>query len=82
MIAKKKNLRDSQNKRNEKKKRWLNPLQTNFLLKKKGGGGIFSLFERLFIFLYMKISFFKNKYNQKYIEIIGWARSTSATLRS
>jgi hypothetical protein len=71
----------------KKKKRWHNPPQTNFLLteKKKKGGGIFSLFERLFIFYILKLvssrTNIRNRF-QKYIEIIGWARSTSATLRS
>jgi hypothetical protein len=55
------------------------------LLTEKKGGGIFSLFERLFIFYILKlVSSRTNIRNrvQKYIEIIGWARSTSATLRS
>jgi hypothetical protein len=52
MIAKKKNLRDSQNKRNEKKKRWLNPLQTNFLLKKKGGE-VYLVFLKDYLYFYI-----------------------------
>jgi hypothetical protein len=84
MIAKKKNLRNSQNKGNEKKKRWHNHPQTNFLLTKKRE--VYLVFFKDYLYFYI-LKLFSSRTNirnrvQKYIEIIGWVTSTSAILRS